>query len=95
VPKSLEQQVGKSGSDVSDSDEDGAYGGMSVTACNLGMGACLYLQIMKTLAILFFILSVINIPILLTYANSTKGNEYGDLEKIFSYFTMGNLGRSN
>jgi hypothetical protein len=43
VPKSLEKQIGKIGSDESESDEDGAFGGMSVTACNLGLGACLYL----------------------------------------------------
>jgi hypothetical protein len=50
---------------------------------------------MKTFAILFFCLSILNLPVLLVYVNSTKGNDYSDLDKIFSYFTLGNLGRSN
>jgi hypothetical protein len=39
------------------------YKGLSEAAIYLGEGAVLYLQTMKTLAILFFILTVINIPL--------------------------------
>ena len=68
-PKSLEEQDNmQSASDDTESDEDGAYGGLSAASCHLGVGAVLYLQILKTFAILFLVLSIINIPIYITYA---------------------------
>jgi hypothetical protein len=50
---------------------------------------------MKTFAIMFFVLTLINMPIYLIYASNTDGNNYSSLNLFFSYFTLGNLGRSN
>ena len=61
----------------------------------LGAGAVLYLQTLKTLTILFFILMVLNIPIYLIYASSTANNAYTDTEEGLRFFTIGNLGQNN
>lgn len=50
---------------------------------------------MKTLAVLFFILTVINIPLCLMYASTTENNDYLHLNEVFRYFTIGNIGRGN
>ena len=65
---------------------------MSAAACHLGIGAILYLQILKTFVILFIVLTLINIPIIGLYANSSKTN-MTNFEEVFAYFTLGNLGR--
>ena len=50
---------------------------------------------MKTFAIMFFVLTVINLPVYIIYASNTDGNNFSNLNVFFSYFTLGNLGRSN
>jgi hypothetical protein len=92
-PEHLNKYIGEdSESNESSSEEDGAYAGMSAAACHLGIGAALYLQILKTFVILFVVLTIINIPIIGLYANSSKF-ELRNYEEIFAYFTLGNLGR--
>ena len=61
------------------SDEDfgpDTFKGLSEASKNLGEGAILYLQNMKTFAVLFFILAVVNLPIYWMYSLSTKDNSY-------------------
>jgi hypothetical protein len=93
-PEHLKQYIGnqQSESAESDSEEDGAYGGLSAAACHLGIGATLYLQILKTFIIMFIILTLINIPIIGLYAHSSK-IIMTDFQEVFAYFTLGNLGR--
>ena len=59
----------------------------------LGDGATLYLQMMKTLTIMFFVLSIMNIPLYVMYENNTDGNEILNIGQLFKYFTIGNLGQ--
>ena len=67
-----------------DSSEDNikndTYKGLSEAAIYLGEGTVLYLQMMKTLSILFFILSIINFPLYIIYLNYTDDNNYKTLE---------------
>ena len=79
-------------SDSEDSEKNDTFKGLSNASIHLGEGAILYLQTMKTLAILFLILSLINIPIMLMYANSTYDNHYEEFDQIYKYFTLGNIG---
>lgn len=44
---------------------------------------------------MFFVLSLINLPVYVIYASNTDGNNFSNLNVFFSYFTLGNLGRSN
>jgi hypothetical protein len=60
----------------------------------LGIGAVLYLQILKTFLYLFIVLTVINIPIIGFYLNSSVA-EFNSYDEIFAYFTLGNLGRGD
>ena len=66
--------------DVPDSDSDSeandTFKGLSSASIYLGEGAVMYLQMMKTFAVLFFILTVINIPIYIMYSSMTEGNNY-------------------
>jgi hypothetical protein len=62
-----------------DSEKNDTFKGLSNASIYLGEGAVLYLQTMKTLMILFGILSLINIPIFLMYANSTRNNDYTNM----------------
>ena len=55
----------------------------------------LYLQMMKTLSIMFLVLFLINIPILVAYASNTSQNNYFDFQYFFSYFTIGNMGQTD
>ena len=48
---------------------------------------------MKTLAIMFVILTILNIPLFCFYELNTTGNQLGDFTKAFKYFTLGNLGQ--
>jgi hypothetical protein len=82
-------------SDSEDSDKNDTFKGLSNASIYLGEGAVLYLQTMKTLAILFFILTIINLPVFWMYAESTRNNDYGSLNQIFKYFTIGNIARTN
>lgn len=80
-----------SDSSQSSSDEDDG----SITQCSqsLGDGASLYLQMMKTLTIMFFMLALINIPIFIMYESNTTGNKLNNYNELFKYFTIGNLGQ--
>jgi NADH:ubiquinone oxidoreductase subunit 2 (subunit N) len=49
---------------------------------------------MQTLAILFFVLSLVNIPIFLMYSSQTSNNDYYNLNKVFKYFTLGNIAQT-
>jgi len=84
-------------SDEESSGGEGVHAGRGISVCaqTLSEAACLYLQSMKTFAIMFFILTIINMPILLVYKNSTEENDYLDLKKFFGYFTIGNLGQTD
>lgn len=56
----------------SDSDANDTFKGLSPAAIYLGEGAIMYLQMMKTLAVLFFLLTIINIPVYMMYSSMTK-----------------------
>jgi hypothetical protein len=79
-----------SGSSSSEGDEDK---GLTKTSQALGDGASLYLQMMKTLSIMFLLLSLINIPLYIIYHENTSGNNLGSINQFFKYFTIGNLGQ--
>jgi hypothetical protein len=68
------------------------YKGLSEAAIYLGEGAVLYLQTIKTLAILFFILTVINIPLYSLLQSATRKNNFSNVLSALNYFTIGNLG---
>lgn len=42
---------------------------------------------------MFFILTFLNIPIYVLYEQNTKGNDWGEVGKLFKFFTIGNLGQ--
>jgi hypothetical protein len=67
------------------------YKGLSEAAIYLGEGAVLYLQTMKTLAIMFFILTIVNIPLYAFLQSGTRGNDFSSFIAL-DYFTLGNLG---
>lgn len=77
--------------DSSDSDIGDSFKGLSSASKYLGEGATLYLQTMKTLFILFLILTIINIPVYVIYNNATMNNKYKKMDQLFKYFTIGNL----
>ena len=82
----------------SSSDEDAGQGGLTVAAQHVGEGAALYLQSMKTIAIMFTVLTIVNIPILYMYSSQTSGiseNNYENWTDLFKYFTIGNLGQTD
>ena len=79
----------------SDSDKNDTFKGLSGASKYLGEGAVLYLQTMKTLTILFLILTVINIPVMVMYANATSGNEYEKANTVLNYLTIGNIAKPN
>ena len=47
----------------SESDDEEKYKGLTKAASHAGQGAVLYLQTMKTFAILFMLLSILNAPV--------------------------------
>ena len=79
----------------SNSSEDSDGDDNAITNCSqsLGDGATLYLQMMKTFTIMFFLLTILNIPLFILYENNTDGNEILKIGKLFRYFTIGNLGQ--
>ena len=85
--------------DVPDSESDSAandtFKGLSPASIHLGEGAVLYLQMMKTFAILFFILTILNIPVFMMYSSMTEDNNYMSVSMIWQYFTLGNIGKGN
>ena len=50
---------------------------------------------MRTFAIMFLILSILNVPIYLIYQAPTDDNVYDSSMQFWSYFTLGNLARPN
>jgi hypothetical protein len=80
--------------DLPDTDSDLSSDVNDISECSqaLGDGATLYLQMMKTLAIMFFVLSIMNIPLYVLYENNTDGNDILNIGQLFKYFTIGNLG---
>ena len=75
----------------SDSEQDDGEG-LSEAAKNLGQGAVLYLQTMKILAIMFFILSVLNIPIYQLYSQGPEASD-DSAQRILTQWSFGNFGR--
>jgi hypothetical protein len=92
-PQTLEDEP-EPESDLS-SDEEGSINGLRKISFVLGSGAVLYLQIMKSMAVMFFILSVLNVPIYLMYSSSTINNDYLNLNSGLRFFTIGNLAQRN
>ena len=87
-----------SGSESSEDEDTVGFGGLSAAGAHLGVGAALYLQTTKTLAMLFFILTVLNLPIYMLYNNNTSNtlDEYLAIDRMFHIFGIGNLrGKSN
>jgi hypothetical protein len=83
----------ESESESSELEDEVGFGGLTAAGAHLGVGAILYLQTMKTFCVLFFILTVINLPVYFIYSQTTLGNDYGSLDIAFQYFTFGNFGR--
>lgn len=77
----------------SDASEEGPFRGLSDAAMFIGEGPILYLQIMKSFAILFLALSVINAPVFWIYSAAA---EKSTIDSILSYdwtaLTIGTLG---
>ena len=48
---------------------------------------------MKTFAVMFTILAILNVPIYIIYMSSTNDNKLMDINHLFKYFTLGNMGR--
>ena len=73
------------------------YKGLSNAAIHLGEGAVLYLQMMKTFSVLFFILSIINIPVYILYSGITAAESSAmvgqyENQSFYTNFMIGNLG---
>ena len=85
--------------DVPDSDSDSeandTFKGLSSASICLGEGAVMYLQMMKTFAVLFLMLTILNIPLFYMYASMTDDNNYTNLNEVFQYFTLGNIAKGN
>lgn len=92
-PESMADIPDSSSSD----DSDGGSDSKDLTPCSiaLGEGSTIYLQMMKTLLIMFVVLTIINLPIMLFCYHNTQKNQIGNLGKTFKYFTIGNLGQMN
>lgn len=93
-PDSL-KDLPDSPSDSSELEDEVGFGGLTAAGSHLGVGAILYLQTMKTFALLFFILTILNLPVYFIYSQTTARNDYSDLNTVFQYFTFGNLGGTN
>ena len=50
---------------------------------------------MKSLAVMFFLLSVLNIPVYMMYSSASINNDYLNLESGLRFFTVGNLAQRN
>ena len=91
-PESL-KDLPPSESDSSELEDEVGFGGLTAAGAHLGVGAVLYLQTMKTFCVLFFILTILNLPVYFVYSQTTHGNDYTRLDTVFQYFTFGNFGR--
>jgi hypothetical protein len=87
--------VPETDSEESSEGDDEKYAGLSAAGSHMGTGAVLYFQMMKGFAMLFAILSVVNIPIFMILGDATLHNRYYDLNESFRYLTIGNLGQDN
>ena len=95
-PESLKDLPESSSSSSDSGDDNGDVQGLTTCFTKIGYGAALYLQTMKTLMILFFILTFLNIPIFAMYASNTEHNNYWNVySSTFKLFTVGNLGQTN
>ena len=81
-----------SGSSTSEEEEECGFGGLTAAGAHVGVGAILYLQTMKTMTMLFLVLTILNLPVYFIYSQTTLNNKYGDLDIAFQYFTYGNFG---
>lgn len=79
-------------SDSSDTDQEDEYWNLPTSTRHLGQSSILYLQTMKSLAILFFILSFINLPMYYLYYSNTLSINIDDIQELLYYFSMGNMG---
>jgi hypothetical protein len=82
-------------SESSELEDEVGFGGLTAAGSHLGVGAILYLQTMKTFALLFFILTIFNLPVYFIYSQTTENNDYRSLDTVFQHFTFGNLGGTN
>lgn len=71
---------------VREPDEIGTY---------LGEGTTIYLQMMKAFTLITFLLTVLNIPILLVYYENSKLPILGDFHRFFSQFSLASIGESS
>jgi hypothetical protein len=92
-PESM-QDIPSSDSDKG-SDKNDTYEGLSRASIYIGEGPFLYLQIIKTFFVLFFILSIINIPVFFLYSGISDPNDLSSftLTTIFEKFQLGNIGK--
>lgn len=80
-----------SGSETSSDEDPVGFGGLTGAGAHIGIGAALYLQTTKTMTILFFILTILNIPIYLIYNSGTSNNDFHSIDRMWHYFGIGNL----
>ena len=93
-PESL-KDLPDSPSDSSELEDEVGFGGLTAAGAHLGVGAILYLQTMKTFALLFLVLTIFNLPVYFIYSQTTVGNDYTALNTAFQYVTFGNFGGTN
>lgn len=89
---SLVKIMEDSNDDESSEEDDKAAQGINVASRNLSESAFLYLQSLKTLVILFSVLTLVNLPVMYIYQSNTDNNNFGSITEVWKYFTIGNLG---
>ena len=55
-------------SESSELEDEVGFGGLTAAGAHLGVGAILYLQTMKTFLVLFFMLTILNLPVYFIYS---------------------------
>jgi hypothetical protein len=78
----------------SDSENHDSFQGLSQAAIYVGEGAILYLQIVKTLGIMCLILSIINMPLYIVYANAANLSPVNifNMNEVIDAYCLGNIG---
>ena len=94
-PESSRPAGEDSTSESSEFEDEAGFGGLAAAGAHIGIGAGLYLQMMRTFALLFFLLTILNIPVYMMYAGATLHNDYFDLGRGFSFFAVGNVAQTN
>lgn len=56
----------------SDASEEGVFKGLTDASIFIGEGPVLYLQYMKTMAIMFLVLAFLNVPIYIIYSSANE-----------------------